>query len=56
MEMMQEMAFSVIACLLFSLLEAFLILPSHLASKKILNPDKKKKDKLRSILEKGFIC
>ena len=30
MEMMQEMAFSVIAALLFSLIEAFLILPSHL--------------------------
>ncbi|MBG15284.1 MAG: acriflavin resistance protein [Crocinitomicaceae bacterium] len=37
LEMMQEMAFSVIACLLFSLIEAFLILPSHLSSKKILN-------------------
>lgn len=37
LEMMQEMAFSVIACLLFSLVEAFLILPSHLSSKKILN-------------------
>ena len=36
MEMMQEMAFSVIAALLFSLIEAFLILPSHLASKKVL--------------------
>ena len=31
------MAFSVIACLLFSLIEAFLILPSHLSNKKILN-------------------
>ena len=37
LEMMQEMAFSVIACLLFSLIEAFLILPSHLSNKKILN-------------------
>ena len=37
MEMMQEMAFSVIACLLFSLIEAFLILPAHLSSKKILS-------------------
>ena len=36
MEMMQEMAFSVIAALLFSLIEAFLILPAHLASRKIL--------------------
>ena len=32
MEMMQEMAFSVIAALLFSLVEALLVLPSHLAS------------------------
>ena len=36
MEMMQEMAFAVIAALLFSLIEAFLILPAHLSSKKIL--------------------
>ena len=36
MEMMQEMAFAVIIALLFSLVEAFLILPSHLASKKVL--------------------
>ena len=35
MEMMQEMAFAVIAALLFSLLEAFLILPAHLASKSV---------------------
>lgn len=38
MEMMEEMAFSVIACLIFSLIEAFLILPAHLSSKKILHP------------------
>jgi multidrug efflux pump subunit AcrB len=37
MEMMAEMAFVVIAALAFSLIEAFLILPSHLSSKKILN-------------------
>jgi len=40
MEMMEEMAFCVIVCLLFSLVEAFLILPSHLSSKKILNRKK----------------
>ena len=40
MEMMQEMAFSVIAALLFSLIEAFLILPTHLASKEVLTEDK----------------
>ena len=39
MEMMQEMAFSVIAALLFSLIEAFLILPAHLSSKKILKTE-----------------
>lgn len=40
MEMMREMAIVVIACLVFSLFEAFFILPSHLASKKILSEDK----------------
>ena len=55
MEMMQEMAFSVIACLLFSLIEAFLILPSHLASKKILSPKKNKRNKIREKLENGVI-
>lgn len=48
--MMEEMAFSVIACLLFSLIEAFLILPSHLASKKILKPND---SKFRNLLNKG---
>ena len=52
MEMMEEMAFSVIACLLFSLIEAFLILPSHLASKKILKPNN---SKFRNLLNKGVI-
>jgi multidrug efflux pump subunit AcrB len=36
LEMMREMAFVVIACLAFSLFEAFFVLPSHLASKKVL--------------------
>ena len=39
MEMMREMAIVVIACLAFSLFEAFFVLPSHLASKKILSED-----------------
>lgn len=43
LEMMREMAFVVIACLAFSLFEAFFVLPSHLASKKILAEDKKPK-------------
>ena len=34
---MQEMAFSVIAALLFSLIEAFLILPAHLSSKSVIS-------------------
>lgn len=40
LEMMREMAFVVIACLGFSLFEAFFILPSHLASKTILTENK----------------
>lgn len=40
MEMMREMAVVVIACLLFSLFEAFFILPSHLSSKSILSEEK----------------
>ncbi len=36
LEMMYEMAVVVIACLVFSVLEGMLILPGHLASKKIL--------------------
>jgi multidrug efflux pump subunit AcrB len=53
MEMMQEMAFSVIAALLFSLIEAFLILPSHLASKAVLVEDSTTKySKFKQKLEK----
>jgi multidrug efflux pump subunit AcrB len=40
LEMMREMAFVVIACLSFSLFEAFFVLPSHLSSKKILSESK----------------
>lgn len=36
LEMMREMAFVAIACLSFSLFEAFFILPAHLAHQKIL--------------------
>jgi multidrug efflux pump subunit AcrB len=36
LEMMREMAFVAIGCLLFSLVEAFITLPSHLAHKKTL--------------------
>ncbi len=55
MEMMQEMAFSVIACLLFSLIEAFLILPSHLASDKILKSKEKRQSRLRNFLDKAVV-
>ena len=37
MEMMQEMAFVVIACLAFSLFEAFIVLPAHLGHEHVLN-------------------
>ena len=49
MEMMEEMAFSVIANLLFSLIEAFLILPSHLSNKKVFS---KKKNTIFSKIKK----
>jgi multidrug efflux pump subunit AcrB len=39
MEMMREMAFVAIACLAFSLYEAFFVLPAHLAHKTILKED-----------------
>lgn len=37
-EMMREMAFAVVACLLFSLVEAVLILPQHLGKESMLKP------------------
>jgi multidrug efflux pump subunit AcrB len=37
LEIMREMAFVAIACLIFSLFEAFLILPAHLAHKSVLS-------------------
>lgn len=40
MEMMHEMAFVVIACLAFSLLEGMFVLPGHLANPKVLKPQK----------------
>lgn len=40
MEQMREMAFVVIICLLFSLIEAFLVLPAHLKSKKLQKKEK----------------
>jgi len=53
MEMMQEMAFSVIAALLFSLVEAFLVLPSHLASKAVLTENTDSKvGKLKKVVDK----
>jgi multidrug efflux pump subunit AcrB len=56
MEMMEEMAFSVIACLLFSMIEAFLILPAHLSSKKVLNPTEVKwYNKARKSIEGSII-
>jgi multidrug efflux pump subunit AcrB len=42
MAMMEEMAFSVIGCLIFSLVEAFLILPAHLSHKHTLELSKNK--------------
>lgn len=38
LEMMYELGFVVVVCLLFSLFEGLLVLPSHLASKSVLKP------------------
>lgn len=54
MEMMAEMAFVVIAALLFSLAEAFFVLPSHLSSKYILKNKKQRKYSFRRILDKAL--
>ncbi len=43
LEMMREMAFVVLACLAFSLFEAFIILPAHLGHKSILSEPKNPK-------------
>ena len=56
MEMMQEMAFSVIAALLFSLIEAFLILPAHLSTKSVLEKDRESfLSKIKEIVEKRVV-
>ncbi|MCB0380035.1 MAG: efflux RND transporter permease subunit [Flavobacteriales bacterium] len=56
MEQMKEMAFVVIASLLFSMIEAFLVLPSHLKSKRLQQQDKKLNwfGKLKLKVEKGI--
>lgn len=47
LEMMREMAFVVISCLVFSLFEAFIILPAHLAHKRVLAEQKTSKYSLK---------
>ena len=55
MAMMEEMAFSVIGCLIFSLVEAFLILPAHLSHKHTLEASKNKNYKsIRTKINKGI--
>jgi multidrug efflux pump subunit AcrB len=55
MAMMEEMAFSVIGCLIFSLIEAFLILPAHLSHKHTLEPSNNKGYKrIRAKINKGI--
>ncbi len=50
-----EMSIVVIACLAFSLVEAFFVLPSHLATGKAEDADHKpKKDRIRRGLDKGI--
>ncbi len=54
MEMMYEMAFVVVACLAFSLLEGMFVLPSHLANPRVLKPQNNDSfyGKLRLVLDK----
>ncbi|MDG2331387.1 MAG: efflux RND transporter permease subunit [Flavobacteriales bacterium] len=55
MAFMAEMAFAVVACLLLSLVEAFLILPAHLSHNWVLSDKSRKKNKgIRFRLEKGI--
>jgi len=54
MEMISQMAFVVIASLLFSLIEAFFILPSHLASTYILKTKKDRKKTFRDKIDKAI--
>jgi multidrug efflux pump subunit AcrB len=56
MEMMREMSYVVILALAFSLIEAFIILPVHLASKKVLSKPKEgtKKHKFRETFTNGI--
>ncbi|MEA3504180.1 MAG: efflux RND transporter permease subunit, partial [Bacteroidota bacterium] len=56
-EMMSEMAFVVIASLVFSLFEAFFVLPSHIGSEKILRRSVRDNTgtKIRKILDKGLM-
>jgi multidrug efflux pump subunit AcrB len=55
MEMLYEMAFIVVFSLGFSLIEAFLILPSHLSSKHVLRRKNGDTGKVRRNLEKIII-
>lgn len=54
MEMMYEMAFIVVVCLAFSLLEGMFVLPSHLANPRVLRHHKKESfyGKIRNLFDK----
>lgn len=60
MEMMYEMAIVVILCLIFSFIESVLVLPSHLAHKKVLEPASKNNlyGKTRSLFDRiiKYLC
>ncbi|CAN5216897.1 efflux RND transporter permease subunit [soil metagenome] len=55
-EFLKEMAFVVIACLAFSLVEAFLVLPSHISSESVLTNRKRESllNRFRGMMEKGI--
>jgi multidrug efflux pump subunit AcrB len=55
--MMYEMAFVVIACLVFSLAEGIFVLPGHLANPKVLKPTNKRSvyGKIRNKVDQGLM-
>lgn len=56
MEMMNAMAFVVIVSLIFSLAEAFFVLPSHLGTSHVLRPKNDKKDSIiRRTMDRFFM-
>ena len=55
LEMMREMAFVTIGCLIFSILEGFITLPSHLSKKYVLNANPKIPSPTGQVLDSSLL-